>query len=543
MISNISYGEQAQAGILSGIDAVADAVRVTLGPRGRNVLMYQKANVRDSQYSDRAQAGAPVLSTNDGATIAKSIVLADGQANMGAQLVVEAASKTDEEVGDGTSTAIVLAQALLHEAFKNVAAGADPLALKRGLKAAGGAVLAQLEGQAHPVQTEEELAFVAQTSCQDPELARLVAHAMHTVGLEGVLTVDEGQRPETTLRVDEGIVFDRGYLSPVMCTDDKKTVAELRDCYILLCDKKFTDPQELLDILIAVAEAGCSCLIVCDGIEGAAMGFIAQNALQGDMDIVAVEQPLYGDGRRWRMEDLAVQTGGTFISEEMGYSVRDATLDMLGFAEYVKVTKKQTIITGAAGDPELVQTRVQELRKLVEITDYEFNKQRYKERLACFVSGVAKIEVGGVSELEMWERKMRVEDAVRATRAAFEGGALAGGGTALVHAAGAATACAQGLVGDERTGAEIVARACLAPAAQIAQNAGENGRLMVQRMAGEPEDVGYNAATGALEDLFAAGVVDSLAVTTAAFECALSTSASVLTSAASVVDAKAARRR
>lgn len=531
----ITYNEAARRGMLSGIDKLADTVKVTLGPKGRNVAMYQKANLRDADYSGRAQAGAHVLVTNDGVTIAKSIVLADPLENMGAQLLRQAAVKTNDGAGDGTTTAIVLAQSLLHGAIRNLAAGADPLALRRGLMAAAKTAAELLRNSAKPIVTQEALSQVAAVSCQDRELGEMVGKALHTVGLEGVVTVEDGQRLETTLDLMEGIVFERGFLTPLMTTDEGQTVAELHDPYILLCDTKFTDPQDLIPALICAAEDERPCLIISEGVEGEALGLVHTNKTEGDMDIVCVNAPLYGEGRRWRMEDLAVQTGGAFITKEMGMNIREVTRDMLGTAEYVKVTKQRTLIVGAGGDPAAVQARVNELRYLVEHTDYAFNQERYRERLAAFVSGVAKIDVGGRTEPEIWERKMRIEDAVNAARAAYEEGVVAGGGAALLALVPRLAALADTLEGDERTGAKLLLHAAGAPQRLIAENAGMEGSAVEAKVLASPPGTGYDAESGRYTDMLEAGILDPVKVTRLALECAVSVASTLLTTQAAAV--------
>lgn len=531
---NIRYNEQIRRRMLAGIDRLADTVKVTMGPKGRNVGMYQKPNIRDAEYSDRAQAGAHVLITNDGVTIAKSIVLADPAENMGADLLKQAAIKTNDTAGDGTSTAILLTQSLLKEAFRNIAAGAEPLAVRAGMKRAGRVASALLTTGARPISTKEEIAQIAAISCQDRELGEMIGEALSAVGLEGVITVYDSQKCETTLELLEGIVFERGLISPFMATDKDQTEAELHDPYILICDKKFTDPQDLLPILIQAAEDDRSCLIISDGVEGEALALILKNKQEGDMDIVCVTAPLYGEGRRWRMEDLAVQTGGTFVTEQLGVDIREVTRDMLGTAKCVKVTRDRTVITGAGGDPAAVEDRVKELRYLVEHTDYAFNKERYRERLAKFVSGVAQIYVGGRTEPELWERKMRVEDAVNAARAAYEEGVVAGGGVALLNTVPGLTELASTLEGDERTGALAVIAAVKAPAMQVAANAGMDGGAVVARLMTQAPGVGYDVDAERYVDMFEAGVVDPVKVTRMALECALSVSETLLTTEAGI---------
>lgn len=530
----ITYNEAARRGILSGIDKLADTVKVTLGPRGRNVAMYQKANLRDADYSDRAQEGAHVLVTNDGVTIARGIVLADPLENMGAQLLRQAAVKTNDGAGDGTTTAIVLAQSLLHGAMRNIAAGADPLTLRRGLMAAAGTAMELLRKSAKPIVTQEELSQVAAVSCQDRELGEMIGRALYTVGLEGVVTVEDGQRLETTLDLMEGIVFERGFLTPLMTTDEQQTVAELHNPYILLCDTKFTDPQDLIPALICAAEDERPCLIISEGVEGEALGLVHTNKTEGDMDIVCVNAPLYGEGRRWRMEDLAVQTGGTFITKEMGVNIRQVTREMLGTAGYVKVTRNRTLMMDPGGDPAAVQAKMNELRYLVEHTDYAFNQQRYRERLAAFVSGVAKIDVGGRTEPEIWERKMRIEDAVNAARVAYEEGVVAGGGVALLNLVPDLRAFAGTLEGEERTGAGLLAHAAEVPVRQIAENAGLAGSAVAAKLLAAKPGTGYDAESGRYIDMLEAGVLDPVKVTRLALECAVSVASTMLTTEAGV---------
>lgn len=530
----ITYHEDIRNGMLAGIDKLADLIKVTLGPRGRNVAMYQKQNVRDAEYSERAKSGAHVLVTNDGATIAKSVVLPDPIENMGAQFLKEIASKTNDIVGDGTTTASVLTQSILHEAFKSVSAGANPVAVRRGVEKTAKVAAKELILQANIITTQEDIAQVAAISCEDKALGDMIGTALYTVGLDGVIKVDESRRFDTSLELLEGIVFERGFLSPLMTTDDKKTVAELHNPYILICDQKFTDPKDLLPFLILCAEDERSCLIISDGVEGEAMGMILKNKLEGDMDIVCVLAPLYGEGRRWHMEDLAIQAGGVFIAKELCMDVRKVTREMVGTAEYVKVTKQQTAMIGPGGDPVAVENRINEIKNLIENSDYEFNKERYQERLAKFVSGVAKIGVGGRTQTELWERKMRVEDAVNAARAAYEEGVVAGGGVALLNLIPSLHAFAESLEGDERIGAMAVVHAMKAPTEQIADNAGINGTVAVERLLHEQPNIGYDAENDCYVNMLEAGIIDPVKVTRLALETALSVAAALLTTEAGI---------
>lgn len=533
---NITFNETIRRGMLAGIDKLADTVKVTLGPKGRNVAMYQKSHLRDSEYTDRAQSGAHVLVTNDGVTIARSIVLPDPTEELGVKLLREAAVKTNDGAGDGTTTAIVLTQSILHEAFRNIAAGANPMILRRGLQEAVKVALKELTAAAKPINTREELSRVAAISCQDSALGDMIGESLHTVGLAGVVTVDDGQRLDTTLDVMEGIVFERGFISPVMATNELKTEAELHAPYILLCDTSFENPQDLIPALLCAAEDERPILIISEGVEGEALGLVHTNKTQGDMDVVCVQAPLYGEGRRWRMEDLAVQTGGTYITKEHGFDIRQVTREELGTAKYVKVTRNRTIIMDGGGDPAAVESRIKELKYLAENTDYEFNRDRYKERLATFVSGVARIEVGGRTEPEIWERKLRVEDAVNAARAAYEEGVVAGGGIALLNTVPALQRLAATLDGDERTGVLTLLRAVQAPARQIAVNAGLEGGAVAARLLEEKPGTGYDAEGERYVDMFEAGVIDPVKVTRLALECAVSVASTLLTTEAGVTE-------
>lgn len=530
----IHFNRAVRGALMSGIDKLADAVKGTLGPRGRNVAIYQKQNVRGADFSDRKSAGAHVLITNDGVTVAKSIVLPDPQENMGAQLLKEVAIKTNEGAGDGTTTAAVLCQAMLKEAFRNLEAGAEPMALRRGMRRAGDCVLDALRAAAQPISTEAEIARVATISSQEEQLGELIGKALYTVGAEGVITVDESQRGETKLEIQEGIVFDRGLPTMDMATDEKGTMAELHDPYILLCDVTISNPQDILPFLILAAEAGQDALIISDGVEGEALGLILENKKHGDMNIVCVNAPEYGEGRRWRMEDMAVQTGGTFITKDMGMNIRDVTEDMVGRAGYVKVTRQHTVISDPGGDPQTVAERVAELRHLAANTDYEFNRERFKERLAKFVSGVAKLQVGGRTEPEIWERKMRAEDAVNAARAAYAEGVVPGGGVALLAAKEKLDFLAGALEGDERTGVRIVAEAIAEPCRRILWNAGLDGFSITEKLMTMPAGTGFDMETEAFADLWEKGIMDPLRVTRLAFENALSVAVTVISAEACV---------
>jgi len=536
MSKEITYSDSIRQSMLRGIDRLADAVKVTLGPKGRNATMHQKAGLRDADYSDRADANAPVLITNDGVTIARSIVLEDPLENMGAEFLKEAATTVNDEAGDGTTTAVLLAQSILHEGFKNVAAGANPIAVRNGIQKATQETIRLLKDSAASISTRDEIARVATVSCENEELGALVAEALDRVGTEGVINVEDLHRYETTLDVMEGIVFERGFLSPVMTTDKNQTVAELNNPYILMCDTTFSNQQDLIPVLMLAAEDDRPILIIAEGVEGEAMALIQTNKVEGDMDIVCIKPPAYGEGRTWRMEDLAVQTGGMYITKDFGLDIRQVTRDMLGSAQKVKVTKDRTVITGGAGDSEAIEKRIQELRYMVEHTDYDFNKHRYEERLAKFVSGVAVIEVGGHTQTEVWEKKMRIEDAVNASRAAIEEGVVPGGGIALLDLEEQVQVFADTLDGDTRTGAHVLAHALSAPARQIAVNAGLDGPAVIAHLKEEPAGTGYDVEQNQYFNMMEAGVVDPVKVTRLALESAASVSATLLTIEVGVSD-------
>lgn len=529
---NILYSQEARNKMLMGIDTIANAVKGTLGPKGRNAALYQKANIRDAQYADAPMPGAHVLITNDGVTAVQSVVLADPVEDAGVRLLKNAADKTNELVGDGTTTTIVLTQALLHQLNQSIAAGADPLALRRGMKKAEEVVVQGLQEMAVPIQKEEEIAAVAAISCQDKELGKIIARAYAKVGLEGVITLEDSGRPVTTMEIQEGIVFDRGYIDDRMCTDKEQRVAELQNPYILLCDTKFTEYQQLLPFLIMAAEDDRSCLIISEGVEGSALGLIHRNRQEGDMQIVCVNAPEYGEGRKWRMEDLALQTGGVYISSQFMLDVKDVTREMVGTARYVKVTKKQTMILDPAGDPEKISRRIKELRHLAQHTDYDFNRQRYRERLAKFVSGVAKIDVGGLTEPEIWERKMRMEDGILTCRAAMEEGVVSGGGIALLNVTPKVQTLAEQLENDERAGAMAVFHALKVPARQILENAGANGRYLTERLFNRDEGIGYDIDTWQEIHMLEAGIMDPVKVTRMVFENAVSVAGTLATAEA-----------
>ncbi|MGI6229405.1 MAG: Hsp60 family chaperonin [Tractidigestivibacter sp.] len=528
-------GDESRNSLLAGVNALADAVKVTLGPYGRYVAMHQKANVRGSEYSDRARPDAPVLVTNDGVTVARSIVLRDPVQETGARLVREAAIKANDVAGDGTTTAIVIAQALLAGALRCVAAGADPIELRRGVDKAGAWVQDSLRADATPVTDASDLARVATVSCRDEKIGAMVGDAFEKVGREGVVAVDDWQRADTALEVAEGIVIDRGLLSPHLATDSSGMKAELSDPYILLTDKKLENPQEIIPALICAAEDGRDMLVVCDGVGDEVLGLLVENKRQGDMNVACVLAPGYGEGRRWRMQDIAVQTGATYMTEEQGVALRDVTREELGAAERVRVQGKRTTIFGGKGDPAAIAERVKELRYLANNTDYEFNRKRHAERLARFVSGIATIKVGGTTEAEQRQRQMLVEDATNAARSALDGGILPGGGAALVHAVASVEHGVGELVGDERTGARIALDACLEPQRQIVRNAGRIAGVVEHRVRELGPRYGYDASTASYVDMIQRGIIDPLKVTLAAQGSAFSVASTVLGVEAGVV--------
>lgn len=534
----ITYREDIRKGMLEGIDILANTVKHTLGPRGRNVAMHQKANLRDSDYSDRHQSGAHVLVTNDGATVARSIVLEDPVQNLGAQMMKEAAIKTNETAGDGTTTAIVLAQTMLHEAFRHITAGMDPLSIRRGMEKSGRVAEQELRNAALPIKPIEDIAKVATISCQDEDLGNMIAQALSAVGMEGVINIDESERTETSMEIQKGIVFDRGFADPRMTTDENQQVAEIYDPYILFYDSKITTQQEILPFLILAAEDGRSCLILSDGVEGDALALILRNRLEGDMQVVCVTAPEYGEGRRWRMEDLALQTGGVYITKELRMDLQNVTRDMVGTAGFVKVTRDRTVITEPGGDPDVVENRIRELRHLAANTEYEFNRNRYKERLAKFVSGVVRIDIGGRTETEIWERKMRVEDAVNTARAAYEEGVVPGGGIALLNVAPAVKAFADTLPDEERCGALTVLQALKAPAQQILDNAGLDGRAIAALLQQQPKGTGFDLDRECYVNMMEVGILDPVKVTRLAFQNALSVAATIATIEAGITGEK-----
>jgi len=517
---DIRFSEEARRAILRGVDKLANTVKVTLGPKGRNVVLEKKY-------------GSPLI-TNDGVTIAKEIEVKDPFENMGAQLVREVASKTNDVAGDGTTTATLLAQAIIREGLKNVAAGANPMVMRRGIEKAVQAAVEELKRIAKPVEGKESIAQVAAISADDEEIGKLIAEAMEKVGNEGVITVEESKSLQTELEVVEGMQFDRGYISPYMVTNTERMEAEIEDPLILITDRKVSNIQDVLPVLEKVVQAGRPFLIIAEDVEGEALATLVVNKLRGTLLSVAVKAPGFGDRRKAMLEDIAILTGGQVISEELGLELKQTRLDQLGRAQRVIVTKDATTIVGGAGSQEKIQARIKSIRQQIEETTSEFDKEKLQERLAKLAGGVAVVRVGAATETELKERKARIEDALNATRAAVEEGIVPGGGVALINAIPAAAKVQA--TGDELTGVKIVLKALEEPAKQIAANAGEEGAVIVERMRKEKAGIGYNAATGEWVDMIQAGIIDPVKVTRSALQNAASVSMMVLTTEAAVVE-------
>ncbi len=524
MAKELYYGEEARHKLQAGVDKLADTVKITLGPKGRNVLINK-------------QFGSPLI-TNDGVTIAREIELEDAVENMGAQLVKEVATKTNDIAGDGTTTATLLAQIIIKEGFKNLAAGANPMDLKRGIQGAVDVAVENIKKISKKVSTKESIAQVAAVSAADETIGELIAQAMEKVGTDGVITVEESRSTGTTLDVVEGMQFDRGYLSAYMVSDTDKMEAVVENPYILLTDKKIGNIQDLLPLLEQVVKAGRKLVVVADDIEGEALATLVVNKLRGTIDVVAVKSPGFGDRRKAMMEDIAVLTGGTVISEEVGYDLKEATLDMLGQAGTVKVDKDTTVIVNGAGNAEEIKSRISSIKNQIEETESEFDREKLQERLAKLSGGVAVIKVGAATETELKEKKLRIEDALNATKAAVEEGIVSGGGVALVAAIPAVEKYAKAQVGDVKTGANIIVRALEEPVRQIAENAGFEGSVVVSKVKAEKVGIGFNAATEEYIDMIKAGIVDPAKVTRSAIQNAASVSSMLLTTEAGIVDIK-----
>ena len=524
MAKELYYGEEARRKLQAGVDKLADTVKITLGPKGRNVLLDKKF-------------GSPLI-TNDGVTIAREIELEDAVENMGAQVVKEVASKTNDVAGDGTTTATLLAQSIIREGFKNVAAGANPMIIKKGIQGATEVAVENIKKIATPVETKEAIAQVAAVSAADATIGELISDAMEQVGKDGVITVEESKSMGTTLEVVEGMQFDRGYLSAYMVTDTEKMEAVLENPYILLTSKKISSIQDLLPLLEQVVNTGRKLFIVCEDLEGEALATLVLNKLRGTFECVAVKAPGFGERRKAMMEDLAILTGGTVITEELGYDIKETTLDMLGTAATVKVDKENTVIVGGGGDAKEIQDRIASLRTMAAQTNSEFDREKTLERLAKLAGGVAVIKVGAATETELKERKLRIEDALNATKAAVEEGIVAGGGVALANTIPAIAAYVDTLSGDEKTGAQIIMRALEEPVRQIAENAGFEGSVVIAEVKNRDAGVGFNAATEEYVDMIEAGIVDPAKVTKSALMNAASASALLLTTEAGIVDIK-----
>ena len=521
----ILYGSEARAALLRGVDKLADTVKITLGPKGRNVVLEKKFG--------------PPLITNDGVTIAKEIELEEAAENMGASLVREVATKTNDAAGDGTTTATLLAQTLIHEGMKNVTAGANPMILRKGIFKATDVAIAELAKQAKAVSGTEDIARVGAVSAGDESIGRLIADAMEKVTSDGVITVEESRSAETYSEVVEGMQFDRGYLSPYMATDTEKMEAVLEDCLILITDKKISNIQEILPLLEQIVQSGRKLLIVAEDVEGEALTTLVLNKLRGTFTVVAVKAPGFGDRRKEMLQDIATLTGGEVITSELGLELKDASLGQLGRARQVKITKENTIIVGGFGDKKAISDRVGQIRAALEVSTSEFDREKLQERLAKLAGGVAVIKVGAATEVEMKEKKLRIEDALNATKAAVEEGIVAGGGTAYVNILSAVEAYVETLDGDEKTGANIVAKALTAPMKQIADNAGLDGSVIVSKIR-ESGKVGYgfDAYKEVYCDMLEAGIVDPAKVTRSALQNAASIASTVLTTEAVVSDKK-----
>ena len=524
MAKEIYYGEEARRKLQSGVDQLADTVKITLGPKGRNVLISKTF-------------GSPLI-TNDGVTIAKEIELEDSVENMGAQVVKEVASKTNDVAGDGTTTATLLAQIIIKEGFKNVAAGANPMELKKGIQGAVDVAVSEIGRLAKPVETKESVAQVAAVSAADEEIGSLIAEAMEKVGKDGVITVEESKSMGTTLEVVEGMQFDRGYLSAYMVSDTEKMEAVMENPFILITDKKISNIQDLVPILEQVMQQGRRLLIIAEDIEGEALANLVVNKLRGVIDVVAVKAPAFGDRRKAMLEDIAILTGGTVIASDLGYELKEVTVDMLGTAATVKVDKENTVIVSGAGSKEDVKARINSIKSQIEETTSDFDKEKLQERLAKLSGGVAVIKVGAATETELKERKLRIEDALNSTKAAVEEGIVSGGGVALVNTIGAVSDYVKTLSGDVKTGALIIERALEEPVRQIAENAGIEGSVVVAEVKKSEAGIGFNAATEEYVNMIDAGIVDPAKVTRSALQNAASASAMLLTTEAGIVDIK-----
>ena len=519
----IKRGDEARKALEAGVNSLADTVKITLGPKGRNVVL-------DKKY------GAPLI-TNDGVTIAKEIELDDPFENMGAQLVKEVSTKTNDVAGDGTTTATLLAQAMIHEGLKNLAAGANPIVVKKGMAKAVEAAVAEVKKQAKTVDGSKDIARVGAVSSGDEEIGKLIADAMEKVSADGVITIEESKTADTYSEVVEGMQFDRGYITPYMATDMEKMEANLDDPYILITDKKISVIADILPILEQIVQSGKKLLIIAEDVEGEALSTLIVNRLRGTLNVVCVKAPGFGDRRKEMLQDIAILTGGTVISEEVGLELKSATMDMLGRARQVKATKENTTIVDGAGDSQAIKDRVGQIRTQISTTTSDYDKEKLQERLAKLAGGVAVIKVGAATETEMKEKKLRIEDALNATRAAVEEGVVAGGGTIFVNVIPAVEALLSSVEGDEKTGVRIVAKALEAPIRQIAANAGLDGSVILEKVRTSGKTgYGFDAYKEEYCDMVSAGIIDPAKVTRSALENAASVSAMVLTTESLVAD-------
>ena len=524
MAKEIKYGSEARTALEKGVNQLADTVKVTLGPKGRNVVL-------DKSF------GAPLI-TNDGVTIAKEIELEDGFENMGAQLIREVASKTNDVAGDGTTTATVLAQAMVHEGMKNLEAGANPIVLRKGMKKATDNAVEAIRAMSSKVNGKEQIARVAAVSSGDEEVGQMVADAMEKVSNDGVITIEESKTMQTELDLVEGMQFDRGYISAYMATDMEKMEAILDDPYILITDKKISNIQDILPVLEQIVQSGARLLIIAEDIEGEALTTLIVNKLRGTFNVVAVKAPGYGDRRKEMLQDIAILTGGQVISEELGFDLKETTMDQLGRAKSVKVQKENTVIVDGCGDKKAIEDRIAQIKKAIEETTSEFDKEKLQERLAKLAGGVAVIRVGAATETEMKEAKLRMEDALNATRAAVEEGIIAGGGSAYIHASKEVAKLTEELEGDEKTGAKIILKALEAPLHQIAANAGLEGAVIVNKVRESDPGVGFDAYAEEYVDMVSKVILDPAKVTRSALQNATSVASTLLTTESVVATIK-----
>ena len=524
MAKDLKMGTDARVALAEGVNKLANTVKITLGPKGRNVVL-------DKSY------GAPTI-TNDGVTIAKEIELEDEFENMGAQLIREAASKTNDVAGDGTTTATVLAQAMINEGMKNLAAGANPIVLRKGMKKATDAAVDSIKKMSTKVKGKEDIEKVATISSGDPEVGKMIADAMEKVSKDGVITIEESKTMQTELDLVEGMQFDRGYLSAYMCNDTEKMVASLEDPYILITDKKISNIQDILPLLEQIVKMGAKLLIIAEDVEGEALTTLIVNKLRGTFDVVAVKAPGYGDRRKALLEDIAILTGGQVISSDLGLELKDTTLEQLGRAKSVKVEKENTTIVDGEGDKAALHDRIEQIKKQIEDTKSDFDREKLQERLAKLSGGVGVIRVGAATETEMKEAKYRMEDALNATKAAVEEGVIFGGGSAYIHSQKAVEAEIKDLTGDEKTGARIVLKALEAPLFNIAANAGLDGSVIVNKVKESKEGIGFDAYTEEYVDMMDDGVLDPVKVTRSALQNATSVASTFLTTEAAVANIK-----